>query len=717
MPVNDALVKRALDRFKLCQEAESVIRKDALDDIRFYTGDQWPASIRGQRELEQRPCLTVNTLKQFVNMVSNDIRQARRAAKITPVDDKADVETAKVIQGLVRHVERNSEAGVAYETAGGSAVKCGFGWWYLTNEYESPRSFDQEVKIKAVWNSFSIFLDPVAELPCGENAGFGFIVENMTEAAYKEKYSKTGELAGLAWNSLGDKAPGWITKDSCRIATYYEREFVADENLLLDTGESILGTEYEKLLAKYLRLGQMAPWKVVKKRPTQIPKVTRYVLNGLETLETTNWPGSQVPIIRVLGDAEIVDGELKLMGLIHDAKDSVRMHNYMVSAEAEAIALAPKAPFIAAEGQIAGREKEWENANQRAQSVLQYKIVDVGGNKPLPPPQRSFAEPAIQAISQARIASREDIKGSIGLYDPSLGQRSNETSGRAIEARQKQGSAVTYHFGDNLSRSIRYSTRQIVEVIPKFYDRAGRVQRIIGEDDSQRTVVLNKEFDEGGKKKIFDLNVGKYDTSIDTGPSWATQRQEAVDAMMQLVQAYPQLVEVVGDLMVKNMDWPGAQQIAERLKKMVPPQLQDQPEGQQSQVPPQVQAQLQQLVQQVEQLSQALDQATQQLGTKQAEIEAKGAIEKMKIESDERIARIDRQTRFQLEQLKSSTALMQTQAQLASREATEEIRHDLAVIMKQVEVMIASGQREFESQEAAAQRDHELTVRQPRQNT
>jgi hypothetical protein len=301
------------------------------------------------------------------------------------------------------------------------------------------------------------------------------------------------------------------------------------------------------------------------------------------------------------------------------------MYNYWASQEVEMLALAPKAPFIAAAGQIEGYEHKWKNANTVNYAVLEYNpVVDTeNGEQALPPPQRAVPPQPSQGILQAKLGASDDIKTTTGQYDASLGQKSNETSGKAILARQREGDIGTFQYVDNLSRAIRFVGRIIVDLIPKIYDTQ-RVARILGEDDDvtmakldprQQEAVRSVQDMQTGKEieKIYNPGVGRYDVAVVVGPSYTTKRQEALDAMTQMVQGNPQLWQVIGDLLVKNQDWPGADDMAKRLKAMLPPQLQDK-EGEED-MPPQARQMVEQALAQSEQFQEALKQMAAEMQT------------------------------------------------------------------------------------------------------
>lgn len=631
------ILELARKRHSLAEEAEQRIREEALDDLKFRTGEQWPDDIKNTREIEKRPCLTINRLPQFIRQVTNDQRQNRPSIQVNPVDDRGDPETAEILQGLVRHIEHNSNADVAYDTAFEHAVTSGFGYFRVVTEYADPMSFDQEILIKRIRNPFTVYFDPTCQEPDYSDGKWAFIVTDMLKDDYISKYPDS-ELASLDdWVSIGDKAPGWMTSTSVRVAEYFVVEDKKVTIVMLSDKTVVPKDELPEVLPEDLM--------IVAERETTMPTIKWYKINGIEILDRTDWIGKWIPIIPVLGDELDVDGERMLTSLIRFAKDPQRMYNYWATAETEMIALAPKAPWVMAEGQDEGYERQWDSANTKNYSRLVYKPKTLNGEL-MPPPSRNYAEPPVQAITQARLQSSDDLKATTGIYDAALGARGNETSGRAIMARQREGDVANFHYIDNLTRAIRHLGRILIDLIPKIYD-APRVLRIIGEDGSQRTVKVNQEVVDKGIKKIYDLTTGKYDVVVSVGPSYTSKRQEAVESMMQLTQAYPQLAQLAGDLLVKNMDWPGAKEIAERLRKTLPPGLAEQEENENSegqpQLPPEIQQQFMEMQQMIEQLTSALNESQGKLEGKEMEIESKEriAFAQMQVEIMKTMATLD----------------------------------------------------------------------------
>lgn len=623
---HEEILRIARERFDLAVDATQEIRREALEDLEFSVGDQWPQDVKNDRAIEQRPCLTINRLPGFIRSITNDQRQNRPAIKISPVDDKADIDTAKIIQGMVRHIENDSNADIAYDTAFDGAVRKGFGYFRIITDFVDDMSFDLEIKIKRVRDAFKVYMDPNAQEPDGSDCKWGFIFEDMPMDDYKAEY-KDSELASMNdWNSLGDALNGWITKSTVRVAEYYCVENKSVDIVQLNTGEVYEASEIEQLPPQF---------QIVNKRKANKTIVKHYKINGVEVLEETEWPGKWIPIIPVIGEEVDVNGRLKLEGVVRYAKDSQRMYNYNASNEAEAIALAPKAPYIAAEGQIPPEYANmWKTANKKTHAYLIYKPTAILGQV-LGAPQRQMYEPAVQAITNARMQASEDLKATTGIQDAALGVRSNESSGIAINRRAHQSQTNNFHFVDNLTRALRHGGRIIVDLIPKIYDTP-RAARILGEDGEQEIVQLNQLFEHKGKQVHYDLSAGKYDVTIDSGPSFATKRQEASALMMEFSKVIPQQAAMISDLIAKNQDWPGASEIADRLKKLLPPGIADDPNKQD--IPPQAKAQMQQMDQMIQQLTEHLKTKTDQIKTKSIELESRERIEMAKIDAQMKLA-------------------------------------------------------------------------------
>ena len=606
-------------RLQMAQAAYSDSREDELDDLRFMAGSpdnqwQWPAdvlatrgSVQGQA-INARPCLTINKLPQHVRQVTNEQRQNRPSGKVIPADDNADIEVAEIFNGVMRHIEYMSDADVAYDTACDNQVTYGEGYIRLITEYCDEDTFDQDIRIMRVRNSFSVYMDPTIQDPCGADAEWCFVTEDILKSDYERMFPDAAPISTLMSQGVGNESMAqWLAEDTIRIAEYFYKDYEkATLHLYPDNQTAFKGTPQDNNL-------QAMFGKPIRTREVDRQKVMWMKTNGFDILDEREWPGKWIPVVRVIGNEWEVEGRMYISGLVRNAKDAQRMYNYWTSQEAEMLALAPKAPFIGYGGQFEGYEQQWKTANTTNWPYLEVNPdVTDGAGGVLPLPQRAQPPLPQTGLIQAKMGAGEDIKATTGQYDASLGQQGNERSAKAIVAREKQGDVGTYHYVDNLARAIRHITRQVVNLIPKIYDTQ-RIARIIGVDGDVSMVKFNpmqpepvkevRDMETGGLiEKIYNPGVGTYDVMVTTGPGYMTKRQEALDAMSQILQSNPQLWAVAGDLFIKNMDWPGAQEMAERFKKILDPKVLS--EGDQS---PEMMAAQQQMQAMTEELNRMTD--------------------------------------------------------------------------------------------------------------
>jgi len=560
------------ERAKLCleryQERETKNIKRAEEAIRFRALEQWPEQIRRDRENpnqdgDSRPCPVLDKTNQHVRQIVNEERRNRAVIKIRPVDDGADKKVAEVFTGIIRNIEDQSDAIEAYTTAGEHAVDGGYGYFRILTDYTDPMSFDQEIIIKRIRNRFSVATG-VHQDSVGSDMLEAVIWEDIDKESFKKKYPKAKEV------SFQDGAE-WSTEETIRIAEYMWIETKLIKIYLLEDGE----------IVDELPDG-VEP---VKTRTSQIKQVKWAKITAAETLEEKDMVGSFIPLIKVIGNELVMpDGKVRTSGALEAAMDPQRLHNYAHAGFIETVALAPKAPWIAEESQIEGYEDEYAAANKRGVAVLRYKSAMDDKGRQLPRPDRVPPAGIPSGWQQMLQNTEHGVEASMGSYGPTVGAQSQEKSGIALREQKEQGFVGNYHFPDNLSRSIQHCGRILLEWIPKIFDTE-RIARILGEEGDTNMVYLNPDQDEAmvdrmdefGEKigTIYNLNVGKYDVSVSTGPSYTAKRQEAVENQIQLVSARPELMPIVGDIILSNMDWPGAEKMATRLKAMLPQQLQN----------------------------------------------------------------------------------------------------------------------------------------------
>jgi biotin carboxyl carrier protein len=672
----EGIINEAKEFLRFCSDNDSNNRVEALEDLKFAGGDQWPVEIQNSRLLESRPYLTINKIDAYCRQIANSQRQQRPRIKCFGVNNQTDSKMAQIITGICRHVEEQSDADAAYDNAFDFAVRMGWGYWRITTDYVRPDSFDQEIYIKRIENPFMVYFDPNSNEPDGSDAEKCLITEVISKDAFRKMYPDAETDAGFTPRGTGDSQSEWITKEDIRIAEYFYTEYTHTKLVLLSDGTTVFEDEMPKqdvMLAAGIY--------EVSRRITVKKQIKWVKLTGMQILEKRDWAGKYIPVVPVYGQQLIVDSKKKKFGLTRMAKDPQRMYNFWSTALTESVALAPKAKWLLAEGQDEGHEEEWAQANIKSMPVLRYKQTDSEGRE-APLPQRLQPEAPPMGIVTALEGLNQDLMAVVGIYDPSMLPQGNQ-SGKAIQGQQQQADMTNYHYYDNLTRSIKQTGRIILDLIPSVYD-SQRVLRIIGDDGKGEIINVNERVqNEMGIETILnDVTVGEYDVVMETGPGYNSKRQEAVDSMISMMGVDPDLMKQAGDLVFRNMDFPGADIIADRLAAANPLAQIDE----KSDIPPQVQMQLaqsQQVIQDLQQQIQAMqmdmtyrasiEEQKQAAETqrKRMDVEARMADSQLRTEVQANDTVIDNETRLEIERMKAQLALILSTISTSSEKSTD----------------------------------------------
>lgn len=636
------LLKQAREDYRVAEEGWAENRKKWLADTKFcIPGNQWPEEVRKEREDKNLPCLEVDKINQYVRQVVNDGRQNRPSVKVRPVDSGADEVTADAFGGMIRGILDRSNGDEALDTALEHAVRGGFGFMRLVTEYAHARTFNQDIFLRRIRNPLTVMLGP-HQLADGSDARCGFVVEEIPKAEYKDKYPK----AKVTDFQLFPE--GWKPAETVRVCEYFYKVDEPTTLHLLADNTIVDDDEYQRALAAFeeaRKAGQPAEPPEDIKETREIPdcKVKWCRLSGAEILEKNDWLGKFIPLIPVYGNEIDVEGKVVFSGLVRGARDSQMLHNFSRTGFAEVVAYAPKVPWLASAEATDGHP-EWATAHEARHSTLFWNAYNDDGNQ-LPKPERITPAVVPAGLMQDAQQSEHDIQASMGMYAASIGQPSNEKSGRAIMARQREGDTATFHYQDNQARAIRFLGRQLVDLIPKVYDTK-RTIRLLGEDgkaaEAEHDPELQGANTKQGAKTIYNLGVGLYDVSISTGPQYTTKRQESADAMLEIVKMNPTVWQTHGDLIVGAQDWPNADEFAKRTRATMPPPLQEAIAESEDPADPKVQlgrakAMLQQAGQQIQGMTQGLqerDQAIAELQQRVQEAEAKASSTEGKVAND-----------------------------------------------------------------------------------
>ena len=582
----DEIVKEAREAIEQSYEFDRDNRREAIEDMRFTAGFQWSDAARAERK--NRPMITINRSSQFLRQVSNPIRQNMPTLKVEP-DGKDDMQGAEVINGLFRRIQYNSSASHVYAAAVEHMVACGIGWFRILTEYGDEESFDQELKIKRIFNPLSVYPDPSAMEPDRSDMNWCLVSEMMPRKAFELKYKDMKADSVDAPSNGGSGAGfGWGTSDYVRIAEYWRRKEVPKTLARLKDGSTVDISSMPARQLEWLKSNGM----IEATREAKGYKVEMHLVSGGDVLaDTYECPCRWIPVVPVIGAEIPLEQGIYRHGLIRFQREPQQLHNYFMSVAAESLGQQPKAPYMATPKQIGPYKAMWDNANV---SSVPYLLHADGTDAP----QRIAPPPLPAGLIQMAQMLADDMKATTGIYDAALGARSNETSGVAIQGRIEQGNQATSHFVDNLEHSLEHTGRILLDMIPKIYDTQ-RTLRMKGEDGSETEAHINTPTiaENGEPAMINDLSQMSFKSvRVIMGPSYASRRQEAVQILTNLIQAMPQIGQIGGDIVARNLDFDGAEELAERLKAVLPPQvlqMEQGEDGQPMQPPPDPMAEMQ----------------------------------------------------------------------------------------------------------------------------
>lgn len=559
--VND-IVKGAKEAYAECVEAESDNRTNAIADLRFARlGEQWPDEIARLRK--GRPMLTINRMPSFIRRVTNNARQNKPAVKVHPVDSNADVQTAEVINGLIRNIEYTSNADAARDTAIDFAASCGFGYTRIVTEYACDDSFDLDIRFKRVANPFSIRADPYSTETDSSDWNVAFVEETYSPDQFRKEYP---DAKPTSWEIEEGSSDSDTEDKSITVVEYWTRDKITRNLLKLSDGQVVFEDEFLEVdpntNLSMKDIAELQGVTVANQRQTMSYRVKQHILSGEEELEANDWKGKYIPIIPYYGEELNVEGKRHFLSLIRQAKDEQTRFNVWHSAATEMVGLMPKAPFIGKKGAFKS-DPNWQTANNESHAFLEYDGPEA--------PMRPQYNGAGAAEMQMALSSSDNMKDILGIQDAALGKQSNETSGVAIRQRQQEGDLSAFHIIDNASRAIRHEGIILIDLIPHFYSDE-RIIRVLGEDGTPKSVTINTQApqEDGSFKPIHQLGLGKYDLTVTTGPSYTTRRQEAAEQMTEIIRAFPEAAPIIAPRLAKNSDWPESQEIAADFEKLNP---------------------------------------------------------------------------------------------------------------------------------------------------
>jgi hypothetical protein len=573
-------------------------RNQATEDLRFSNPadpKQWDDRVIQARG-RNRPALVFDQTNQYIGQVVNDARQMKPAINVVPGDNMANDASAKIYSGLIRQIEYASRAQIAYDTGVEYAARIGLGFVLVVPELVDGKFNDHDIRIKAVVDPLAATLDPDSIEPDGQDADVGWLETRLSERAFKRRWPKAKMPT-----AKGDR---WADGNTVLVCQEFERTYKSENRIVTQDGRDFSEDDYH---AEGVKAGKALPFH--SNYSTDTPKVMWRWISGDETLEETEYPSRWIGLVPVYGNILWVDGKRQICGMTRRMMDGQRAYNYERSAYIEAVALSPKAPWIAPARAVAAYQTLWDSANQENRSVLPFDHVDKDGN-PIPEPKRQDPPAIGNAFVQNAQQALQDIQASVGMYKANLGQNSNAKSGVAINRLQTEGDTSTFHYIDNLSRTIEQVGRICVDLIPTYYDRE-RVVQILDIDGSAKQVRINPEMEQAhapGDVPQFNPNAGEYAVRVKAGPSFTTMRAELKDDITQMSNGNPQLGAALAPLLLRMSDMPEAEKVSKIAMALLPPPVQQayqDADGPQP-IPPQIKAAIDQLQQHNQMLTQAL---------------------------------------------------------------------------------------------------------------
>jgi hypothetical protein len=572
-----SIFEEARDRLKISIDANSHNNKRGKESLLFREGENhWDQRVT-TTESAQAPELVINFTDTLVTRVVNSIADLETRGKCHPIADGADSERADVINGLGRHVETRSEAQVAYDAATDSAVTIGWGWWRLLAEFSAPDSFDKEIRIVPILNSFSVYSDPGAQMPTASDMWWCLISLKMKRTEYKRLYPRA---ENIAWNDVGrdDFRADWEDKEEIRLAEYFRIREKSDTLYKLTDKDGKTYTCFKRDLPTPEQLASIGA-RITGQRDSTQRQVEWFRLNGTKVMDREILPGEFIPVVRVQGNARDIDGKVYRRGMVQSLMDPQRMVDYGETAKIKRLGLTPQSPWVVAEGQLDGHP-EWENAHLDYTPILTYKPVAVTtaqGEQVLPPPSRQPPAQVEAGFSELVQGMRSNLLAIAGMPNEPGQDASGQgqaVSGKALQRRDKLSDQSHSQYYKNKKLAIAQTWRIMLQWFPHYYSEE-RMQRIIGGDGKPQMVELNKEMmDADGVTSIKnDLSVGRYDVVMEAGPSYETRREEGAEHLMELTGSPslgPIIAKTAPDLVFRSLDFEYAEEIADRLAAQTP---------------------------------------------------------------------------------------------------------------------------------------------------
>lgn len=646
---------------------ENIVR--GKDDMNFVLRDQWTAVERSEFTRLFKPAMTFNKLYDATKKVIGEQRKNKPDLLVRSLTGKATQEQINLRADLVRTISYQSQNDLIYQHAFKSALMMGFGSFQICLDYESPRSFNKKIRYDLVTDSTMCSWDPTAIKPHKGDGNFCSRTFVFTRDEFFATYPYVSNpVSFIDPYMLLDFQ--WQTRDTLAVCDEFVKEWfpliiykvkVGDQFIVMDEDEFDKAMKQFKIQLEISGEGEarniiekLKPTKV-DERQTQDYRIMHYRMIRDRIIEFSEWPSRQLPIIFVDGDSYYIEGRQYTKSFIHEARDAQKLHNYSRSETAAELKNRRREQWLGTPDNIIGYEQDWRNPELQM-GILRAKPDPKTGSMP----QKMPAWEISQGLFATAQAADQDMREILGFSEAEALQ-GRDISGKARRERKLEGSMSAYVFFDNLNQAIEQGGRVVNDLLDYVIGDEERRIVLSKKDGKTNPTIINERVDDKVKNR---LEPGEYDVEIDTGPSFAVQKDIALEFLQQTLQAYPQAFPLIADLWAKNLDVQFMPQIADRFKTLVPADLLAKEEGKPA---PQKQPDPQQMMaQQQMQMLQA------QIQEKQAEIRVKE--EKLKIEHEKnQIAQLELLLKAQADEQKAQLNVFDHHANIEEAK----IRHGL----------------------------------------
>lgn len=565
-------------------------------DKQFLYFDQWTPKERNELRLRHKPVVQFNKLHDHVKKVIGEFRQNTPTATVLPVDPDIPQETMDACSHILNGIFYKSRTNIVDQTACENALSFGYGAMFLTTDYESQNSFNQEIVPIGFQSPEVVFFDPDAKEVDKNDGDFCGWLDFMSAEQIEKQWgvgSPRSFSVPFQWNSTYQFY--LAGSRTIAIANYWEKQYYSKKIYLLESGETVDAKEYDALRKKHDALheddralleediGERFPEIENERVIDDAYEIKGYKLLGDKVLEETVWPSRYLPGVFVDGYSYYIDGKQYTQSFIHQAKDAQRFLNYCGVEVLQAIKNTRRETYLTTTEMTAGNEYVWRNPDMQ-QGALHYRPHVLATGQVLTPTPIT-SPPINPAFLEQYQRAEHDIGSILGRTESVTGAQGNEKSNLIMAARLTQGNLGSFIWFDNTQRAIESIARNALDLLPAVYDAE---RTVVAQGPNKEPVVmhLNQQMPDGSIMNDLTKLRDKAKVQVSLGASFEMQRQQHLNFLIELMSAAPQAAPLLADLVAENIQVENMPQIVKRLKNLVPPQILAEENGEPPPPPP-----------------------------------------------------------------------------------------------------------------------------------